>query len=450
MFFGRRFDARTPREAWIQADDVEDQQDNSNNWVQPSHLVHSSVQQLIQKRRQGLTGQWHIAISQKLIPSSVSPSQHAHISAEIDSRGYNGQYSPDGQVFYCSTQDDIVVFDTSDPFDWSVLKRYEGLNIQWTISDIDISPSRKYLLYSTMSSYVTLLALEPDEENRYNLTNVQQMFSLSSNSLDFAVYSVKFSGAGNEILAGTSMQSLEIYDLEYRTSVYHVDNAHRDDIGTVCWANRDESQVFFTGSDDSTIRVWDRRSIRSNRDCVGVLAGHREGVSHIASRGDGIHVISNGKDQCCKLWDIRKVCSQSEYATYSSSHHYQTGFDYRWEHYPLEGYTKRLAIDCSVKTFRGHTVLGTLIRCHFSPLFSTGQRFVYSGSARGGVHIYDTVTGASVRKLCPEGWDRRLAGATTRDVSWHPYLPLISSTSFAGGIISYSSSNYEEELQERL
>ena len=42
----------------------------------------------------------------------------------------------------------------------------------------------------------------------------------------------------------------------------------------------------------------------------------------------------------------------------------------------------------SVQTFRGHTVLQTLIRAYFSPAHSTGQRFVYTGSADGTVRIY--------------------------------------------------------------
>lgn len=34
-------------------------------------------------------------------------------------------------------------------------------------------------------------------------------------------------------------------------------------------------------------------------------------------------------------------------------------------------------------TYRGHSVLQTLIRCHFSPSASTGQRYIYTGCAQG-------------------------------------------------------------------
>jgi WD40 repeat protein len=39
-------------------------------------------------------------------------------------------------------------------------------------------------------------------------------------------------------------------------------------------------------------------------------------------------------------------------------------------------------------TYRGHAVLRTLIRCHFSPRESTGQSYIYSGSADGMIHIW--------------------------------------------------------------
>ena len=37
--------------------------------------------------------------------------------------------------------------------------------------------------------------------------------------------------------------------------------------------------------------------------------GHLEGITFIDSRGDGRHLITNGKDQTTKLWDIRRMTS---------------------------------------------------------------------------------------------------------------------------------------------
>lgn len=127
--------------------------------------------------------------------------------------------------------------------------------------------------------------------------------------------------------------------------------------------------------------------MRHNRE-VGIFAGHTEGLTYVESKGDGRYLLSNGKDQTMKLWDTRKMLSSEQTAGWGPSYQGRTGFDYRLMRYPDEYYHPH-PHDCSVVTFRGHSVLITLIRCHFSPPTSSGQRYVYSGSEDGSVYIYN-------------------------------------------------------------
>lgn len=55
--------------------------------------------------------------------------------------------------------------------------------------------------------------------------------------------------------------------------------------------------------------MWDRRCFIARGKPAGVMLGHLEGITYIDSRGDGRYFISNGKDQCIKLWDVRKMSS---------------------------------------------------------------------------------------------------------------------------------------------
>lgn len=55
-------------------------------------------------------------------------------------------------------------------------------------------------------------------------------------------------------------------------------------------------------------RSRDRRSLRGDTP-AGVLVGHTEGLTYVASKGDGRYCVSNGKDQSMKLWDLRYVCA---------------------------------------------------------------------------------------------------------------------------------------------
>ena len=120
--------------------------------------------------------------------------------------------------------------------------------------------------------------------------------------------SIKFSGDTKEIVAGSKNAEVLIYDLVSNRVSTRVTQAHEDEINSVCFANRTLSNIIFTGSDDSLIKIWDRRALGNNRE-AGAFIGHSEGVTHVASKGDGIYVASNAKDQLLKVWDIRKMIS---------------------------------------------------------------------------------------------------------------------------------------------
>ena len=59
--------------------------------------------------------------------------------------------------------------------------------------------------------------------------------------------------------------------------------------------------------------------------------------------------------------------------------------------------------DCSVMTYKGHQVLQTLIRCHFSPLETTGAQYIYSGSADGRIHVcHLKASFNTLKSFCPD------------------------------------------------
>jgi len=177
---------------------------------------------------------------------------------------------------------------------------------------------------------------------------------------------------------------------------------------------------------------------------AGVFLGHTEGLTYVDSKGDGRYVLSNGKDQTAKLWDLRKMISTDKVDRIDTQA-YTTRFEYRSNAYDENDYRPH-PHDCSLVTFRGHKVLKTLIRCHFSPPGSTDSRYVYSGSYDGSVYVWNmdaTLAGKvnvlkatkNSRPRDPEllaetydYWGRNGGSWMTcvRDASWHPHVPMIA------------------------
>lgn len=176
---------------------------------------------------------------------------------------------------------------------------------------------------------------------------------------------------------------------------------------------------------------------------AGAFVGHTEGLTYVDSKGDGRYVLSNGKDQSMKLWDLRKMVTPEAFDRININK-YTSGIDYRYEAISGVDYRPH-PHDCSVVTYRGHKVLRTLIRCHFSPPSSTNSRYVYSGSYDGKVHVYNidaTLAGIiDVDAGSKAGRDPREREAfsqydmdmfdvdfstVVRDVSWHPSAPMLA------------------------
>ena len=81
---------------------------------------------------------------------------------------------------------------------------------------------------------------------------------------------------------------------------------------------------------DETPALRDRRSLGTAQKPSGVLVGHTEGITYVSSKGDGRYVISNGKDQALRLWDLRRMRSSEEFDEIGHNEYHIRGYDYRY------------------------------------------------------------------------------------------------------------------------
>jgi len=387
-----------------------------------------------------------------------------------------GQFSNDGNFFYtCGKDFKVRLYDTSRMNDWKHYKTVEYPFGQWTMTDAHLSPDNKFLAYTSLRSDVCITPTDPrDTGDPYTLDFSDH--TLPAYRGDFPIFSIRFSGDGRTLVAGTGHPaSVIVYDVERRQAIHRV-QAHQDDVNAVCFADKLSPHILYSGSDDCIIKVWDTRSIGDGREAAAFV-GHIEGITYVDTKSDGRYVLSNGKDQSMKLWDLRMAMSKTDFDEANPMHVTRNRYyDYRIEDYNESEWFPH-PNDNSLVTFRGHKVKRTLIRCHFSPLGSTNSGYLYSGSADGCVYIWNPDAtlaakldvGAATENTRPasnghrryrvhnwggRGWGSRNWDTLVRDVSWHPHAPMLVASSWSGhdligGTASIHTYNLDMDFETR-
>lgn len=379
------------------------------------------------------------------------PKVMRHKVDEMSSRAYIGQYSKDGSHFVAAFQDQRVrVYDVER--DWRLRKDVQARASRWTITDTAMSPDQRYLIYSSITSTVHMVNMHSHYDLVNSLANVTEIHDALSfgrpntgargwgGRMDsFGIWSVAWSPDASVVIAGTNDNSVYIFDMESQRVTTQL-KGHEDDVNAVSFLD-DTPHVLVSGSDDHLLRVWDRRSAggaaattseRSHATPAGYLVGHVEGLTHIHSREDGRYLISNAKDQTVRLWDLRRMATGAGEAEKLRRMAPQPAqWDYRWMEYPYRGKEVSHPGDLSLMRYRGHVVQQTLIRAYFSPAHTTGQRYIYAGSANGSVTMWDVVGGHVVATL-PHG-------KLVRDCSWHPFTDELATVSWDGRVMLWDS-----------
>ena len=327
---------------------------------------------------------------------------------------FSGKYSPNGDIFAASAQDQRIRF--FDTHTWKQTKVIQARDVSWAVLDTDYSNDQRFLCYCSWSDKVRIVNTTGDVE-----THAELAINPPTDAR-FCLFSVKFSPDSLEILGGSCDRAVYIYDLVKDVRTVRI-QSHADDINAVCYSKDGSGNIFFSGSDDCMLRVYDKRE----ESCVGSFHGHVAGVTSIDTQGEH-YLISNSKDQSIKLWDMRKMGDKNERAINFANVDYRLG-----RHMQSLVNRQQHPNDISLVQFRGHTVLQTLIRAYFSPK-STGGRYIYAGSFDGAVRIWDILTGDIIETL--KGHE-----ACVRDCSWNPAFPEIASVSWDGSIRVFSPSN---------
>ncbi|XP_040166579.1 DDB1- and CUL4-associated factor 11 [Anopheles arabiensis] len=371
------------------------------------------------------------------ITNHFRPNTFTETVSACDTKVFCGKFTSNGDRFVTASQDTWVRVYDSTSSQYKLLRLLDTKHVSWSILDMDFSPDGQSFVYSTWADALFISSMD-----RGMSDSIHSLY-LSPNNQKLGVFTVCYSGCGKHILCGANDGTLYAYDLEANQRTLMAPVARVDmDVNTVGFVE-ELSNIFYSGSDDGVIKLWDRRCIdESNPQPVGRLIGHFDGITYIDSRNDGRYIISNSKDQSIKLWDLRKMTP-----SYARPEHVYSNWDYRWDDVPRRFFNVKRAQrgDTSIMTYRGHKVQKSLIRAKFSPASTTGQRYIYTGCGTGRLIIYDVLTGKIVEAI--EGHHD-----IVRDVAWHPHRTEIITCSWDCTVHrhTYCSPIEKQEQRDKL
>ncbi|RCN26949.1 WD domain, G-beta repeat protein, partial [Ancylostoma caninum] len=162
-------------------------------------------------------------------------------------------------TFFICTDERIRFFQQCGPRDRYLLKDTIHVPItSWSILDVAMNRRGDALCYGTWKDSVFYARLhEPTFDNPTGISWTE--LAIPNQDASMAVFSLRFSRQGHEILCGGSDRCLHVFDLESMSRIVTIPDAHGDDINAVCYGDT-ESHLLYSGGDDGLVKVYDRRA----------------------------------------------------------------------------------------------------------------------------------------------------------------------------------------------
>ncbi|KAB0795078.1 hypothetical protein PPYR_11917 [Photinus pyralis] len=236
-----------------------------------------------------------------------------------------------------------------------------------------------------------------------------------------AVMELHFSPDGSHIFTASTDHTLGLWDIATGQRVKKY-KGHTNFVNS-CQGARRGPQTLVSGSDDSTIRLWDTRK----RNSVSTISTPYQ-VTAVTFSDTAEHIYSSGIDNEIKVWDIRKnelLYSMRGHAdtvtgislSPDGSYLLTNAMDNTLRIWDIRPYAPQ---ERCVKVFTGHlhNFEKNLVRCSWS---ADGSK-VSSGSADRYMYIWDTTSRRIIYKLPGHN-------GSVNDVDFHPNETIIASGS---------------------
>ncbi|EGG25031.1 hypothetical protein DFA_03277 [Cavenderia fasciculata] len=346
-----------------------------------------------------------------------------------DKCAYWLSWSPDSAYLALATNDSVDIFDSSSGELLYCLKHHTQVIsiVEWfhtpyynnkDLPEHESLPSytgrlpRKSRSSSSLTSpYNSFVTCSLD-----NTINVYRNFKLVQTLTHHQDWlkSLVLSHDDQLMLSGCASSNICAYDIHASKILFDLEKAHPHEgselntINTLKFKHSD-SNVFFSGARYGTVRAWD---IRQPLKPIFNIQAHNKLNSFHFTRDD-LYLLTGGRDDCLRLWDLRNIFSDNEYKTLLSTE------------------SSQLSKRGIVQEYKGHKCSGYNI----GSAFINNDRQIVSGSEDNYVYIYDTQSAKLLKRnlshkyavhlvsASPIKDDLRVATAAIDCTSIHVYSP---------------------------
>jgi len=217
---------------------------------------------------------------------------------------YALHWGPDSRHIVTASQDGKLII-------WNALSGNKQLaitlNSAWVMT-CAFSPSYDYIASGGLDNTVSIFRTTPRDPNGPNSGKFKAKELYRELEKHDGYLSCARLVDDSEIVSASGDGTLILWDIENKTAK----NIYADHTGDVMCVslNKKHSQMFVSGSVDSTAKVWDSRQ---GERCVANFTGHEADINTVQWFPDSNCVVSGSDDGTVRLFDIRSYRQLSQY-----------------------------------------------------------------------------------------------------------------------------------------